>query len=265
MIPARGRAALLWTVVALVVGVTSTGCGSATGTSPVRADTTVTLPFKISDRVDSYGISIGTQTSFDDDVVLSAPTASVAGATGPVQLWPLDDQEHEGEVLDPLTVPAGTSVLMEAWVRPSCPGDRGSEPAIQVHVEHSDGRTELARFVASDPSLVLPALDRWCSLGVKIHVSHAAIWPDGRIKAYLSVTNPGPGTIHVEIPAYADEHATWQAAAPTEVPAGNEVTIEIDGTDVACEPGETASWQENRLLVDGEPFLVRGGESYCGS
>jgi ferric-dicitrate binding protein FerR (iron transport regulator) len=79
--------------------------------------------------------------------------------------------------------------------------------------------------------------------------------PDGDAMVGISMTNPGPGSVSVKVPAYADDHVSWNEAAAT-VPAGQQVRFMIYGSDVGCEPDEVASWQGGRMLVDGRPFEV---------
>jgi len=229
----------------------------ALATAGGRDHGSTTVPFEIGDRVDALGIHVGMQTSFDDDVVLSAAHAIGAGASDDVQLWPEDGVDHEGEELDPLKVSGGTTVTMDALLRPPCTEQKNGDLSFDVRVEHADGRAELVRFLARDPDAVLVALEKWCSHGPWIGLSHTELWPDGRAVVHLSVSNPGPRTIHVEVPAYADEHATWQAAVPMDVAPGARSDIEIHGTDVVCADAKYGSWRQGRLLVDGEPTRVR--------
>ena len=257
----RRRIAVLGVAAALVAGVAVAAVARTEG--PDKVSKTVSV--EVGDFVDAYGIQIAMRTSFDGDVTLSAARASVAGVTDDAQLWPLDDVDHQGEDLDPLELPAGTPVSMSALVRPPFPGDKNGELAFQVRVKHDDGQVELVRFLARDSDAVGPALEKWCSRGPWVGLSHAELWPDGTATVYLWVSNPGPETVRVEVPAYADEHAVWKAATPQDVAPGEMADIEIHGTDVDCDDGETGSWQRGRLLLDGDPTRVQSwGDSYCG-
>jgi hypothetical protein len=246
---ARRRIAVLGLAGVLVAGAAVAAFATAGG----RVHDSTTVPFEIGDRVDAFGIHVGMQTSFEDDVVLSAARAIGVGATADVQLWPEDGVDHEGADLDPLKVSGGTTVTMDALVRPPCTEQKNGDLSFEVHVEHADGRAELVRFLARDPGAVLVPLEKWCSHGPWFGLSHTELWPDGRAIVHLSVSNPGPRTIHVEVPAYAEEHATWQAAVPVDVAPGERSDIEIHGTDVVCADGKYGSWRQGRLLVDGEP------------
>jgi hypothetical protein len=249
----RHRVAVLGAAVALVVGATIAAAATAGGGDQGSA----TVPVEVGDRVDAFGIRLGMRTSFDDDVTLSAARVSVAGATRDVQLWPEDGVEHEGQDLDPLALHAGTPVSMDATVRPPCREEKNGPLMFQVRVRHADGRTELVRFLARDPDALLLPLEKWCSHGPWIGLSHTELSPDGRAIVHLSVSNPGPSTVHVEVPAYADEHATWRAAVPEDVAPGEMADIQIHGTDVVCADGKYGSWRRGRLLVDGEPTRVQ--------
>lgn len=94
-------------------------------------------------------------------------------------------------------------------------------------------------------------LARWVGL------SHTELWPDGTATMHLSVSKPGPEAVRVDVPAYDDGHAAWEAASPQDVAPGEMAGITIHGTDVDCDDGETGSCQRGRLLVDGEPTRVQ--------
>lgn len=255
----HGRLAVLAAAGALVLVAAAAVAGTG---GPHEASRTA--PIEVSDSVDAYGINIRMRTSFYDDVTLSAATATVVGTTDDAELWPLDGEDHEGEDLDPVDLPAGTSISMSAWVRPRCPGESPDDLAFRVRVEHADGQVELVRFLASDPHVLLPALDKWCSLEPMVSLSRTELWPDGTAIVHLTVSNPGPETARVEVPAYADAHAIW-VATTEDVAPGELADVEVNGTEVDCDKGETGSWQRGRLLVDGESTGVRSwGDSYCG-
>ncbi len=210
---------------------------------------------------DGYGIRFGMQTSFDEDVTLSAATLMAGGDVSDAQLWPLDGQDHESEDLSKATLRAGTTVLVDGWVKPSCRGDATDEARFRLRAEGVDGHVVIISFPARNPEILAPALKRWCAQGPTIGLSHTQLQPDGTAIVYLA--NPGPKSIRVEAPAYADAHASWESVTAS-VAGGQAVDIEVHGTNVDCDDGETGSWDKGRLLVDGHPVVIHSDDSHCG-
>lgn len=207
------------------------------------------------------GISFSTETTFAETVTLSAPTLRAGKAEVPGELWPLDGQDHEGEDLDPLPLPAGTPVQIQGTIRPRCDGS-DIEVTISVTSQSSDGEKQGNRYSARNFEALAAAMQQFCERGPTVSIPMIRGYPDGDAVIGLDVMNPGPEEITVEVPGYSDEHVTWTAVTGT-VPAGESVRFEIQGEQVGCELGEKASWQEGRLLIDGDPFVVTSDDGWC--
>lgn len=217
-------------------------------------------PFDV--RVDDFGIWITTEVTFTDEVTLTKPTLHAGESHEAASLWPLDGREHEGEDLDPLTVPAGTSVELSGMLRPICDRDEITAVQFAVAVSQHDGSSTTAHYSAANQSDVPAALDRWCSNGPSVTAGMERIGLGGDAVIGVYVTNSGPNPVTVEIPAYTDEHVAW-AEATAVAPPGERTRLEIHGTRVGCEPGEIASWSDGRLLLDGTPYTVTMDDAWC--
>jgi hypothetical protein len=221
------------------------------------------VPKEVTVRVGDEAIDFGIVMSFPDQVTLTGPTLRVGRTTGAARLWPLDDRDHEGQDLDPLTLRAGMPVALEGYARPPCaPGEPGPEVVFAVTVESLDGSTQRHHFPALHPEVVPPAVEEWCSGGPSVTAGMEYLGPNGEAVIGVTVINPGPEVIDVEVPAYADQHVSWTEASST-VPPGQQVSLKIHGTDVGCERGEIASWEGGRLLIEGKPFVVTSDDAWC--
>lgn len=216
-------------------------------------------------RMDTWlhelGVSFSIETTFPEAVTLSAPTVRVGQVEAPGELWPLDGQDHEGEDLDPLPLHAGARVQIQGWLRPPCDGsDIGVTISVIAH--DSDGEQSTPRFSSRNVEAVEEAIRQFCERGPTVSVQMSRLDPNGDATIGFDAVNPGPDEITLEVPAYSDEHVTWASLTGT-VPAGESVRFEIHGSQVGCEPGERASWQEGRLLINGEPFVVTSDDGWC--
>lgn len=204
--------------------------------------------------VDEQWVIVSMRASFQEAVTLSVPVIEVGAARKGGELWPLDGVDHEGEDLDPIQLEVGTPVSISGYLQPPCTGP--SDVSLGVTAVGPDGDRVRHRYAPSNAAEVQAAVREFCAQGPAVR-ARAYHWePDGDAKASVTVMNPGPDAITVELPAYADKFVTWSALDVT-VPADETTTYEIRGTDVDCEPGETASWLGGRLLVDGEPVVIR--------
>jgi len=211
--------------------------------------------------VDRQWVIISMRTSFPGEVTLSAPVIEVGAARKGGELWPLDGVDHEGEDLDPIRLEVGTPVSISGYLQPPCTGP--SDVSLGVTAIDSGGDRVRHRYAPSNAAELAAAVREFCDQGPSVRVRAFRWQPDGDSNASVTVMNPGPDTITVELPAYADEYVTWSSLEAT-VPADETATYEIRGTDVDCEPGETTSWQGGRLLVDGERFVIRVARgSWC--
>lgn len=253
-------ASVVAVITAIGVGVFITARTPVETSAPAVADGP-TSPQHMEAWVGELGILLSTKTSFAETVTLSDPTLRAGKTEAEGELWPLDGREHEGEDLEPLTLPAGRSVSIAGLIRPACDGS-DVEMIISVISQNSDGEKLISRFSARNPEDLASATRRYCRQGPTVSAGMNRLYPDGDAVIGVTVVNPGPDEITVDVPAYSDEHVTWTPLTGT-VPAGEKVRFEIQGTQVGCEPGERASWQEGRLLIDGEPFVVTSDDAWC--
>jgi hypothetical protein len=177
------------------------------------------------------------------------------------ELRPLDGRDHEGEDLDPLPLAPGAKVQVSGWLRPPCDG-ANREVTLSVHAKDAVGDKSTLRFSARNVEAVEAAMREFCELGPTVTLMSSRLEPNGDAAIGLDVVNPGPHQITVEVPAYSDKYVTWAAAQAT-IPSGASVRLEIQGTQVDCEPGETASWLKGRLLLDGAPFTMTSDDGWC--
>lgn len=254
-----GAAAAVLMVVAGGVGAVAVWSGKDAGDSAAAGPSTE-VPFDVS--VDDYGIWITTEVTFPDDVTLSDPTLHVGGSHDTASLWPLDGRDHEGEDLDPLAVPAGTSVAVSGMTRPLCDSDQIKAVHFTVAVSQHDGSPMVHEYSPENQVAMPPAVRQWCTQGPTVTAGMERLEPDGDAVIGVYVTNPGPTPITVEIPAYVDEHVSWTETTAV-APPGERTRLEIHGRHVGCEPGEIASWADGRLLLDGEPYTVEMTDAWC--
>ncbi len=220
-----------------------------------------TIPQHMNASISELGILFSTESTFPGAVTLSAPVVSAGEVEAVGELWPLDGLDHEGEDLEPLLLSAGTPVQIQGLIRPPCDG-RDIEVIIAVISQKSDGETSLNRYAARNADALAAATRQYCRQGPTVNAAMNLLYPNGDAVIGVNVMNPGPAEIKVEVPGYADEHVTWTAIAGT-VQAGESVRFEIHGSQVGCEPGEEASWEDGRLLLDGTPFVVTSDDGWC--
>jgi hypothetical protein len=116
-----------------------------------------------------------------------------------------------------------------------------------------DGVQTLDRLEASNREEYLPALGEWCDGGLQMMLSQASIKLDGEAHVAFLLTNPGPRTTTVVIPAFAADGASWTAGSTT-VPPGETATLRLEGTGVRQAMDQPVPWADGRMRVDGHPF-----------
>lgn len=259
----RGWLTVAGAVAAVFVGAVGVGAVAVWGVGradePSRAPSTA-VRFDVDVRDDGVGIT--TEVAFPNEVTLSNATLQVGDSRDAAWLWPLDGRDHEGEDLDPLTVPGHTRVAVSATIRPSCDGDAIQTVRLAVTVSQRDGATQVHEYTAVNQLAMPPAVRTWCAKGPTVTAGMEHLEPDGDAVIGVYVINPGPDPITVEIPAYTDEHVSW-AKATAVAPPGEKTRLEIHGMHVGCEPGEIASWANGRLLLDGQPYKVKMDDAWC--
>ena len=67
------------------------------------------------------------------------------------------------------------------------------------------------RFIARNPEVLGPATKKWCDMGVTVSAGGGSLSADGDAKANVTVINPGPGEVAVDIPTFSDGGATWES------------------------------------------------------
>lgn len=247
-------------VAAIVVSALGAACSTATN------DSGTPRAIEMTTYTSEDGIRFAITATYDEDRVLAKPTVEVGGLRqGGGQLWPNDDADHEGEDLDPLYLPSGTSVTYEVVVEPDC-DKLDASPAIQFTLPAtlSSGREVVVdRLVPSNPETYLPAIRLWCDIGVTIQAGGGSLAdPGGEARVALLINNATNDDAEVEMPALASGGATW-APLSTTVPAGTEVTEIVIGDGVWCHTGQGVPWADGRILIDGHPLDVPVADVWC--
>jgi hypothetical protein len=217
-------------------------------------------------QMDSYtsddGIMLSVTTSYSEDRVLTSPSTSAGDTTGGGFLWPLDGVDHEGQDLDPISLPAGTEVEYSVWLKPGC-GDLDESPTIRFSIPAtlSDGKKVVDTFVASNPEDYEPAVRIWCDVGVGAQAG-GTLKRGGAAKVFLTFNNGRSDEIVVKVPALSTGSAAWQGASAT-VPAGDSDGLIIEGNGVSCHRDQEVPWAEGRILVNGQPMSVPVADTWC--
>ena len=214
--------------------------------------------------VSEFGVSLSMRTRFPADVTLTKADLQAGDTEGGVYLWPLDGVDHEGEDLDPIDLPRDTPILIEGGVRPTCNGDESSGDIVfSVQSVGDDGEATLLSFVARNPEVLGPATKKFCDMGVRVHAGGGSLSADGDAKADVTVFNPGPGDVTVDIPAFSDGGATWLPVTAT-VPAGEIGHFVVEGSGVTYDGTQEVPLEDGRLLIDGEPFTFPTPDGWLG-
>ena len=145
----------------------------------------------------------------------------------------MDGADHEGEDLDPLTLPAGTQVSFEATVEPDC-GDLQESPVIEFRIPASlpDGEQVVDTWSPSNPEAYWPAIRLLCNVGIAVQAGGGSLGDgDNPSRVALLIGNAGPDDITVEVPALESGGASWEELVTT-VPAGQQVTTVVQGWGV---------------------------------
>ncbi len=261
----QNRFAVLASSVAVVAIVTLgevLGLQVQSGGGGPRPDETTTVPTEIKVRVNDTAIDFGTVVTFPEQVMVTGATLSVGEFTGIARLWPLDGRDPEDVGLK-VRLPAGTPAVLEGSSRPHCDGDWSEiDVSFSVTTRGSGGSTERHQYTPHQPDALAAAMEKWCAQGPDVSAELVYLAADGYAVVDVAVTNPGPEVISVAVPAYSDDRVSWTAASTTVGP-GQQVRFNIHGAQIACEPGELASWEEGRLLIDGKPFDVYSAGGWC--
>lgn len=257
-------------LVGVCIAVTAITAGALFITHSQSASEAVDIPrgptqtVKVDVHVSEYGVGLDMRTSFAEDVTLTKPGVMAGETEGGAYLWPLDGVDHEGEDLETIHLPRDTPVSISGGVRPPCEGDAPSGDIVfSVHSVGDNDEPTLLRFVARNPEALGPATKQWCDMGVTVSAAGGSLSADGDAKADVTVINPGPGDITVEIPAFSDAGATWLPATAT-VPAGETAHLEVKGSGVTYDGTQDVPWEDGRLLINGEAFTFPTPDGWLG-
>jgi hypothetical protein len=242
-------------IVAVVAFAVAVG-GAAASLSGSDSDTLEPIgPHKVelSTFVDQWGVRLIVTTSFDEDRRIVEGGVGRAGSAVDTDayVWPHLDSYVSAHPY-PFVLPAGTDVTVEATVTPNCGDGPPSRITLAIRSELG-GANMLDRLEVANPEEYLPALSDWCDRGLQMMLSRATITVDGKAHVAFSITNPGPRTASVVVPAFSADGATW-AAASTEVPPGETVTLRLEGTGVSQAMNQPVPWTDGRMRVGGRPF-----------
>ena len=220
-------------------------------------DASTRVPMRV--YVTDGGVGWDAEVRFDRAVTLSDARVHYGARSDTGSLW-LDEESP----YDDIPVETGDRVSISGGVLPDCtPGAPLAEPAVSVVERETDGTAQRHRYLPSKPLDLASAVREWCAHPPTVGVGMHSLTPEGESVVSVYVVNPGPDPVSVRVPAYADAHMTWESLDVV-VPPAERGRFEIHGHDVGCEPGEIASWEDGRLLLDGEPYVLgRGDDGWC--
>ncbi len=241
------------------------GCAGGTGAAPTTGRPVGSpTPIEMSTYTSEYGIRLGIEPSYPEDRVLTSPSVNVGDLEGSGGLWPMGGVDHEGEDLDPLSLPAGTPVSYEVTVKPSC-HDFEKSPPIQFFLPARlpDGNEVGDTLVPSNPEAYEPAIRLWCKVGVAVQAGGGSLGDgDEPSRVALLIGNAGPDEIEVEVPALESGGASWEELSMT-VPAGRQVTKIVLGWGVRCDSSQEVPWADGRLVINGKPWREPIADVWC--
>ena len=262
----RGAAALA-AVAMLSVGGCSDRDGSdiRTTSQPTASPTQIksTNQIKMTTYTSEYGIRLGITLRYPEDRVLTSPSVTVGDIEGAGRLDPFDGPDHDGQDLDPLSVPAGSKVLDEATIKPACKDVQLSPPIqFSIPATFSGGKEVVDVLVPSNPEAYEPAIRLWCKIGVAVQAGGGSMGDDGEARVALLIGNYSSDDITVEMPALSAGGTTWKAVSVT-VPAGQKVMREVEGSGAHCGRGQKLPWADGRILVNGTPLSTPVADVWC--
>lgn len=244
----------------VVAGVVAQDEG-ATARPVVRApDDAVPVPMELA--ASRYGLEVRADVRVREATAVTGPFLRGADEEVEGRLWPLDGRDHEGEDLSRVPLAAGDQVEVSGYLSPDCGGPDPAAGDLLVSLAAPTGREpdRTLTFVLDDAAALDAAVADWCSLGPSVEPTGSMTSPDGTGEAYLAISNPGPGSVEVSLPAGAG----WEAASIS-VPAGTvgaDLTLRASSAD--CDAEAVLPWADGRLQVNGEPYPITLEDGWCG-
>lgn len=224
--------------------------------STTAADVTSRVPMRL--HVSEGWIGWQAEVTIERRMTVSDALVHYGGATEPGGLW-LDDESP----FDDIPVEPGDHVVISGGVMPDCtPGAPVEEASLSMVERAADGTSLRHGFLPARPLDLASGIHEWCAQEPSVTAGSYSLTPEGDAVISISVINPGPGPVRLEVPAYSDEHVDWEPLDVSAPPA-EWSHFEIRGANVGCEPGEIASWADGRLLLDGEPYVVAMDDAWC--
>lgn len=260
----KRRQRLIGVAVGVAVVMVTGGAVSAQMTSSTTLEPAIaTHSIQMSVYSGDYGIRLGMHTRFSEDREVLAASVRAGNATASATVYPDDGVDYDAGPPVPLPLPAGTRMTAEGTVMPVCGDDATSPIVFIVESRLPGGELVVDRYSPTNPEVYGPALDKWCTRGLYVSAGGGSLTADGDAEALLTVINPGPDAIVVEVPAFSDGGATWSTASTT-VPAGELVSFTVEGTGVRYDGSQEVPWERGRLLIDGEPFTFPTPDGWLG-
>lgn len=209
-----------------------------------------------------YGLEVRADVRVPDTTTVTDPVVRDAAEEVDASLWPLDGRDHEGEDLSRVPLAAGDRVEVSGFLSPDCGEPDPAAGDLVVALAAPTGRDpdRTLSFVLDDAAALDVAVAEWCDLGPSVEPTGSTTSPDGSREAYLAISNPGPGSIEVSLPAGGG----WEAASVTVPPGTARAAMTLRASSADCDIDAATSWADSRLLVDGEPFPVALQDSPCG-
>jgi hypothetical protein len=101
-------------------------------------------------------------------------------------------------------------------------GDEVEVEQLEVRsIEYTIGKTQTGQ--------VEQVVRAWCEAGVQATLMQGRMSTDGEARVTYQVFNPGPDEVTLTSRAGSDGDMRWQEAGPVTVPAGESVSIDLEG------------------------------------
>jgi hypothetical protein len=206
------------------------------------------------------GVRLGIDATYPGDRQLSGGRVTIDGDVDEgLDFWSEKYDDHFPKP-DPFPVAAGTRVLIEREVIPSCDG-RDSVPVITLESRLPDGTTRSDSYRPSNLDEYRAAAETYCHLDPEVEVAGSRQEVNGDFTVTLTILNPTRKPAMVASGAFQDGDTTWEPASITVPPQGSGELV-LHGHGEGC--STVTPWTTGNLTVNGvAPEMDEAASEQC--
>lgn len=154
----------------------------------------------------------------------------------------------------PFVAEAGSQMTVLATYAPDC-SDAEAPPLLIIRTTDLSGQEHIEGFESPDADQFRVRVQDHCQRGAVGRVTGSRQHVDGTFEVYVTVFNPGPGSLNLVSDAYEMDGTRWFRAS-TSIDVMHEAELTFLGEGDGCT--SATPWETGHLTTNGEPLTFDG-------